>query len=406
MSEARARVVVTGLGILCGIGNDAASCWHALREGRSGIGPIESVDVSNLRFRNGAEVHGFRPEEHFPGSRIDLLDRVSQLALVAARQAVADAKLTITPESRSRVAVSIGTALGGQTSQDLGFQAVYRENRPRPHPFTIVRTMTSAAASHVSMEFGCTGPSLTVSTACASSTQAIGQAFWLVRSGVADAAIAGGCEAPFSTGHLLAWDAMRVVAPDTCRPFTRNRRGLVLGEGAAVLVIESLESAQRRGATIYGEIVGYGMSSDAGHITQPTVEGPAAAMKSAMNDAGISPQSVGYINAHGTGTTANDAAETKAIRAVFGDQASKLAVSSTKSMHGHALGASGALEAFATVMALREEVVPPTANFDQPDPECDLDYVPNEARKASVEYALSNSFAFGGINASLAFRRH
>lgn len=403
MSEARSRVVVTGLGILCGMGNDAASCWQALCDGRSGIGPIESVDVSSLRFRNGAEIRGFQPEEHFTGSRIDLLDRVSQLALVAARQAVADAKLTITPETRSRVATSIGTALGGQGSQDIGFQAVYREGRPRPHPFTIVRTMTSAAASHVSMEFGCTGPSLTVSTACASSTQAIGQAFWLVRSGVADVAITGGCEAPFSTGHLLAWDAMRVVAPDTCRPFTRNRRGLVLGEGAAVLVLESLESAQRRGATVYGEIVGYGMSSDAGHITQPTVEGPAAAMKSAVADAGVNAEVVGYINAHGTGTTANDSAETKAIHAVFGEHAGKLAVSSTKSMHGHALGASGALEAFATVMALREQIVPPTANFNEPDPDCDLDYVPNEARRVSVEYALSNSFAFGGINASLAF---
>jgi nodulation protein E len=254
------------------------------------------------------------------------------------------------------------------------------------------------------MDLGYTGPSLTVSTACASATQAIGQAFWMVRSGLVDVALAGGAEAPFSTGHLRAWDAMRVVAPDTCRPFTRDRRGMVLGEGSAVLILESLEGAERRGARVYGEIAGYGMSSDAGHITQPTVEGPASAMQVALKDAAFSPSDVGYINAHGTGTVANDSVETKAIHRVFADHANKLAVSSTKSMHGHALGASGAIEAFATLMALRERVLPPTANFTEADPECDLDYIPNQARQATVQCALSNSFAFGGINACLAFR--
>jgi nodulation protein E len=228
---------------------------------------------------------------------------------------------------------------------------------------------------------------------------------WLLRAGVAEVAIAGGTEAPFSYGCVRAWDAMRVVSPDTCRPFTRDRRGMILGEGAAVLVLESMERAQQRGARIYAQVCGYGMSSDAGHITQPTVEGPAAAMESALRDAGVAPQQIGYVNAHGTGTAANDLMETKAIHQVFGDHAGQLAVSSTKSMHGHALGASGALEAFATAMALREQLLPPTANFTEADPECNLDYIPNQARPAQVEFALSNSFAFGGINASLVFRR-
>lgn len=403
MSRSRERVAVTGMGIICGVGNDAPSCWQALCDGRSGIAPIQAVNIPDLRSRNGAEVRSFDPTQHFKGSQLDLMDRFSQFAVVAARQAVADARLEITPESRSRIGISIGTAMGGQASQDVGFQSVYREGRPRPHPFTIARTMTSAGASHVSMDLGITGPSLTVSTACASATQAIGQGFWMVRSGLADAVLAGGAESPFSEGCLRAWDAMRVVAPDTCRPFTRDRRGMVLGEGAAVLVLESLEAAQRRGAHIYAEITGYGMSSDAGHITQPTVDGPAAAMKAALDDAQLAPTEIGYINAHGTGTAANDATETKAIHRVFGEHARSLAVSSTKSMHGHALGASGALEAFVAAMALREQILPPTANFTEADPECDLDYVPNQARRAEIRHVLSNSFAFGGINAALVF---
>jgi nodulation protein E len=406
MSDSRLRVVVTGVGIISALGANAAACWQALCDGRSGIGPIEGADVGDLRSRNGAEVRGFDPTAHFKGSQLDLLDRFSQFGLIAAREAMADAGLKIAPESRGRAAVVLGTGMGGQNSQDVGFQVVYKEGRPRPHPFTIPRSMTSAAASQISMDMGITGPALSVSTACASSTQAIGQAFWMVRSGLVDVALAGGTEAPFSPGCLRAWDAMRVVAPDTCRPFTRDRRGMILGEGAAVIVLESLRSAQERGARVYAEVIGYGMSSDAGHITQPTVDGPAAAMQAALIDAQLSPEEIGYINAHGTGTMANDATETKAIRRVFGEHAQKLAVSSTKSMHGHALGASGALEAFATVKALQEQIVPPTANFTEADPECDLDYVPNQSRRASVRCALSNSFAFGGINASLAFSVH
>jgi nodulation protein E len=265
--------------------------------------------------------------------------------------------------------------------------------------------MSNAGASRVSLEFGITGPVFTVSTACSSSNHAIGQAFRMVRSGEVEIAIAGGSEAPLSMGFLKAWEAMRVVAPDTCRPFSADRRGLILGEGAAVLILEPEERARARGAKILGEIAGFGMSSDAHHITQPSAAGAARAMRSALADAGIAAEAIGYVNAHGTGTSANDATESEAIRTVFGAHAAKLLVSSTKSMHGHALGAAGALEAAATLGALHFGVIPPTANFTAPDPACDLDVVPNTPRKAEVDGALSNSFAFGGLNAVLVFRR-
>ena len=273
------------------------------------------------------------------------------------------------------------------------------------HPLTIPRTMPNAGASAISMEFGIRGPAYNISTACSSSNHAIGQAFWAVRSGLADVAVTGGCEAPLSFGILKAWEAMRVVAPDTCRPFSRDRRGMILGEGAAMLVLEPLDAARTRGARILGEIVGFGMSSDASHITKPAPEGAAAAIRKALDDAQLQPEQIGYINAHGTGTPVNDPMETSAIRAVFGAHADKLPISSTKSMHGHALGAAGSLEAVATLMALANCTLPPTANYTTPDPECDLDVIPNQPRQARIEYALSNSFAFGGLNAVLAFRR-
>jgi len=399
------RVVVTGTGVLCALGSNSAECWSALREGRSGIAPIQSVEMTGLRFQNGAEAHGFRAEDHFEASRCDLIDRFAQFAVVAARQAVSEAGLDLSGPARARVAVITGTSMGGQASLDRGFVAIYKEGKPRPHPFTIPLTMYNAGASQISMDLGITGPAFTISTACASATHAIGQAFWMVRSGAVEAALCGGSEAPFSPGILRAWEAMRVVTPDVCRPFSRDRRGLTLGEGGAMLVLEPAERAVARGAKILGEVVGFGMSSDAGHVTQPSVGGPTAAMAAALDDAQIEPALIDYINAHGTGTSANDATETRAIRQFFGAHAEKLAISSTKSMHGHALGAAGALEAFATLMALREGVLPPTVSFNEADPECDLDVIPNVARQRQIEFALSNSFAFGGLNAVLAFRR-
>jgi nodulation protein E len=398
------RVAVTGLGVICALGQGVAAFAGALREGRPGIAPLQSVDASKLRFQNGAEVRGFDPLQHFDAGRADLLDRFAQFALVAAREAVRDAGIEFTAQLRENSAIVCGSCLGGQSTQDAGFIELYQKNINRVHPLTIPRTMANAGASHIAIEFGITGPAYTVSTACSSANHAIGQAFRMVRNGEAEMAITGGSEAPFSFGLLKAWEAMRVVSPDTCRPFCKDRRGMILGEGGAMLILERLERAQARGAPMYAEICGLGMSSDAHHVTQPSAEGGAKGMRAALADAGLAPEQVGYINAHGTATPGNDPIESRAIRAVFGAHAERLAISSTKALHGHALGAAGALEAVATVLALHEGFLPPTANFTVADPECDLDYIPNQARTARVEAALSNSFAFGGLNAVLAFR--
>ncbi len=391
---------------MCALGNDVAQVWESLQAGRSGIRPITLADTSSLRFHNGAEVQAFAPDKHFPGSQADALDRFAQLAVVAAREAVRDAKLDITPENAPRTAVVLGSCVGGQTSQDAAFHNLYAQRRERVHPLTIPRTMSNAGASHICMDLGVSGPAISISTACSSANHAIGQAFWWVRSGMADVALTGGTEAPFSLGFLKAWEAMRVISPDTCRPFCKDRNGMVLGEGSGILVLEPLEVAQRRNAEIYAEVCGFGMSADAHHVTQPSVEGPARAMRSALADAHASAAEVDYINAHGTGTPTNDAVEAAAIRAVFGDRLRNLWVSSTKSMHGHALGAAGALEAVATVLGMRHGLMPPTANFTELDPACaGLQIVANQGRQAEMKLALSNSFAFGGLNAVLAFRR-
>jgi nodulation protein E len=399
------RVVVTGLGIISAIGHNICEFWQSLAAGQSGIATLESVDRSRLRFQNAAEVRNYDAARYFDEKEIGLLDRFAQFGAIAARQAVADSKIEWSPELLENTAIVTGSCVGGQTTADDGFVNLYLKNIPRVNPLTIPRTMENAAASRISLETGITGPTYTISTACSSANHAIGQAFWLVRNGVARMALAGGSEAVFSLGFLKAWEAMRVVSPDTCRPFSRDRRGLILGEGGAMLVLETLESAQARGAKIYGEVAGFGMSSDAYHITQPSADGAARAMRAALADAGIGPQQIDYINAHGTGTLANDVTETAAIHKVFGPHAGKLAISSTKSMHGHALGAAGALEAAATLLALDRSLLPPTANYTEPDPECDLDVIPNQPRHAEVECALSNSFAFGGLNAVVAFRR-
>lgn len=392
------RVAVTGTGVVSALGPDRDSFWRALRAGQSGIKPIRGVDCAALKFANGAEVSDFDPLHHFDAKTAGQLDRSVQFAGVAAAEALRESGLTIVPE---RTAVVTGCAIGGKPTEDETYRLLYEERRTRFDPMSIPKVMTSASSSYISMRHGVTGPCYTVSTACASAAHAIGQAFWMVRSGLVDAAIAGGTEAPLTLGMLRAWEAMRVVAPDTCRPFSLGRRGLILAEGAAMLVLEEYDAARARGATIVGEICGFGMSSDAGHLTMPSAEGAARAMLAALRDGRVEASQIGYINAHGTGTPANDATETRALRSVFADPPP---VSSTKSMHGHALGASPALEAVATVLALRDGVLPPTANFTDADPECALDVVANDARAVAAEVALSNSFAFGGLNAVLAFR--
>jgi nodulation protein E len=399
------RVVVTGIGVISALGRNKPEFWGALRGGVTGIAPLTLVDGKLFRFKLGAEVPGYDPSADFDPERTELMDRFAQFAVVAAREAIADSAVEWTPGLRERTAVVTGSSLGGQTSEDASFSDLYQKARGRVHPLTIPRTMANAGASHITMEFGVTGPSFTVSTACASSAHAIGHAFWLVRSGVVDMAITGGSEAPFSVGVLKAWDALRVVSVDTCRPFSRNRRGLILGEGAAMLVLEPLAAALARGAKIWAEVVGFGASANAGHLTHPCPDGASRAMRLALADAHLPPEAIGYINAHGTGTVANDPIEIRAVRAVFNGHADQLAISSTKAMHGHALGAASAIEAAATILALHEDLLPPTVNFTEPDPECSLDIVPNKARRAQVEYALSTSFAFGGLNAVLAFRK-
>ncbi|MGA2645446.1 MAG: beta-ketoacyl-[acyl-carrier-protein] synthase family protein [Candidatus Sulfotelmatobacter sp.] len=398
------RVAVTGLGVICALGNNTSETWNAVRDGRSGIAPINSIDVSKLRFQNGAQVCGYDPGTHFETDHARLLDPFSQFAVIAAREALRDSGITLTPALCRKAAIVTGSGMGGQVTQDAGFAKLYQRDQGRVDPLIIPRAMPNAGASHISMEFGITGPAYTISTACCSANHAIGQAFWMVRNGIAELAIAGGSEAPFSFGFLKAWEAMRVMSPDTCRPFSKDRRGLILGEGGAMLILEPFAAARARSAMIHAEVVGFGMSSDAHHLTHLSIDGPVCAMRAALRDARLQPEQVGYINAHGSGTLINDPLETRAIRDLFGAHADRLAVSSTKSLHGHTLGATGAMEAVCTVLALRNGLLPPTANFTVPDPDCNLDVVPNRARPAQVEYALSNSFAFGGLNAVLAFR--
>lgn len=399
------RVVVTGTGVISAIGNNTTDFWNSIVACESGIGPYQHPFADQIRFKHGADVKQFDPSSYIDKGDLDLMDRFAQFAVVAAREAVTQAGFTVDQENKYRTAVVCGTSIGGVHAQEQSYFELYRENKTRVHPLSIPKTMPNGAASNISMQMGITGPVYTISTACASSNHAIGNAFWLIRNGVCDQAIAGGSETPFTYTFLKAWEAIRVVAPDTCRPFSKTRQGMILGEGAGMLMLESLETAQKRGATILAEIIGFGMTSDASHITKPDQKGAEQAMRMALQDGNIHPSQVGYINAHGTGTLVNDSMEVAAVKNVFGEHANSIAISSTKSLHGHALGATSSLEAIATIMALKEGVLPPTANFEEKDEACDIDVIPNASRKKDIQYALSNAFAFGGLNAVLAFKK-
>jgi len=400
------RVAITGMGSISALGHDAPTCWRAMIEGRGGIGPIANIPTELLNVKIAAEVRGYDPAAHFDSRRLVLLDRVSQFALIAAREAIAQSGLEFRASGLGeRTACIIGTGIGGENTHDEQARRFYGDKNPRVHPLTIVRLMANAPACQVTMEFGLTGPSFAVVSACASANHAMAQAFDMVRNGRADFAVTGGTEACITVPCVKAWEAVRVTADDTCRPFCKQRRGMVLGEGAGIFVLEDYEHARARGATILAEFAGAGMSADAADIVLPSVDGAAKALAGALADARMNADDVDYINAHGTGTPANDPTESAAIRRVFRAHADRVAVSSTKSMHGHALGAAGAIELVAAIGALRDQAVPPTTNFIDPDPECDLDYVPNTARDTPVRAALSNSFAFGGLNAVLALRR-
>lgn len=400
------RVVITGAGTINALAHDVDGTYKALREGRCGIGPLEIRDVDRLSVKIGAQVRGFDEAAHFNRQQITLYDRFTQFAMIAARQAMHQSGLEISGELADRAGVVFGTTGGGLTTQDENYRAVYEEGKNRVHPFIVPKLMSNAAASHISMEWNLRGPSFTVSTACASSNHAMGLAFQMIRSGICDAMLTGGSESMLCFGGIKAWEGLRVMSHDACRPFSANRNGMVQGEGAGVFVFEELEAAKARGAEILAEIIGFAMTSDASDIVLPSREGAARAMAGAVRDAGIALAEVGYINAHGTGTAANDRTECAAVAEVFGSHANNLMISSTKSMHGHLIGGTGAVELLACLMALRDGVIPPTVGYETPDPDCALDVVPNEAREARVEVALSNAFAFGGLNAVIALRRY
>jgi nodulation protein E len=397
-------IVVTGAGCVSALGHSVGAFWSALLDGRCGLGKLEQAEPSDLKVSIVGAIPAPDPRDMLDARRLPMLDRFSVLAIVAAQQALAQSGLSLERVGhRTGCMVGVGTA-GGETIDEL-YRKLFLEGAKRANVFSVPRVMPSAPASQISMAFGIRGPVFTVSSACASSNHAIAMAVWLLRNNVIDAAIVGGTEAPLTYGILKAWEALRVMAPDTCRPFDRHRKGLVLAEGAGMVVLERADHARARGAEILAQIAGVGMSADAADLVAPTLEGTAAAMRACLADARISVDAIDYINAHGTGTVANDITEIKVIKAVFGDAARRLSISSTKSMHGHALGASGSLELIAVIEAIRHGIVPPTINIEELDPECDLDVTPCHARDRPIRGAISNAFAFGGTNAVVAVKR-
>jgi len=399
------RVVISGLGVVSGLGLDVTAFWDAIKAGRTAIKPLD-LPIDNVKISLGATVPDFDANNYFSADELTILDRYSQLAVIAAQEAVDDAGLVCNETILTDAAAIIGSGCGGKHTDEATYDQLYKQQRSRAHPLTIPKGMPSAAASMVSLHLGIKGPAFALASACASGSHSIIQGMTMIQSGMIDVALVGASDAPFTYGLLKSWDALRVASNDTCRPFCGDRSGLVLGEGAGILVLESEKHAKERGAVVYAELAGCGMTSDAGHITRPDIFGITNAMENALHHANLYPDDIDYINAHGTGTLVNDATETEAINRVFGYHAKKLAVSSTKSMHGHALGASSALELIATTLAIHHNIIPPTVNFTVADELCDLDYVPNIAREQEVNVAVSNSFAFGGLNAVIALKKY
>ncbi|MDG1103371.1 MAG: beta-ketoacyl-[acyl-carrier-protein] synthase family protein [Ascidiaceihabitans sp.] len=399
------RVVITGAGTINALGHSVADTMTALAEGRCGIGPLVFRDVERLSIQIGGQVRGFEADGRYNRQQMSLYDRFTQFTLAAAAEAITQSGINFSGELAAKSGVVLGTAGGGVSTWDDNYRSVYEEGKNRVHPFVVPKLMNNAAASHVSMEYNLKGPSFTVSTACASSNHAMAQAFQMVRTGLAPAMVTGGSESMLCFGGVKAWEGLRVMSKDACRPFSANRNGMVQGEGAGIFVFEEYEHARGRGAEILCEVAGFAMSSDATDIVMPSKNGAARAIAGALSDAQLNPEDVGYINAHGTGTAANDKTECAAVADVFGQHADKLMISSTKSMHGHLIGGTGAVELLACIMALRDGVIAPTIGYEEADPECALDVVPNEARYAKVNVVLSNAFAFGGMNAVLALRK-
>ena len=399
------RVVITGAGTINSLGHTVPDTLEAMREGRCGIGPLEFRDVDRLSIRIGGQVKNYEPETRFNRQQLALYDRFTQFTLIAAREAIEQSGLVFSGELAARAGIVLGNSGGGMTTLDDNYRSVYEDGKNRVHPFVVPKLMNNAASSHVSMEFNLKGPSFTVSTACASSNHAMAQAFQMVHGGMTPVMITGGSESMLCFGGVKAWEGLRVMSRDACRPFSGNRNGMVQGEGAGVFVFEDYDHARARGAEILAEVAGYAMSSDAADIVMPSKQGASRAIKGALSDSRLNTTDVGYINAHGTGTAANDKTESAAVADVFGAHADRLMISSTKSMHGHLIGGTGAVELLACIMAVRDGIIAPTIGYEEPDPECALDVVPNAAREAKVNVALSNAFAFGGLNAVLALKR-
>ncbi|MDE2310367.1 MAG: beta-ketoacyl-[acyl-carrier-protein] synthase family protein [Betaproteobacteria bacterium] len=407
------RVVITGLGVISPVGRNPVEFFDNLMAGRSGIRRLQTDFIEKLSIRIGAQVAGYNPADYFSRIKLSGIERFSQFALIAAEQAVKDAQLELAEHEQPRTGVYLGTGMGGATTLEESYIELLRKDDPRIKPLSVLLAMNNAAASHVSIAYRLQGPSVTYSTACSSSAIAIGEAYRQIKDGYADVMLTGGSGAMLTHGVMKAWEALRTLALEdvhdpaaSCKPFAKDRTGLVLGEGAAMLVLEDAERATKRGTRIYAEVAGYDCSSDSSHITKPDAAGQTRAMRNALRNARMQPQDIHYINAHGTATLAGDIEETRAIRQAFGEHAYRVPVSSTKSMHGHLMGATGAVEFMAAVLALQHNAIPPTINLHQPDPECDLDYVPNVGRRnVALNAVMSNSFAFGGSNAVLIAKR-
>ena len=399
------RVVITGLGAISSLGLKCEEIFTSLKESYSGISSLDFLNVDRLAVRIGGQIHNYKPEQYFSKQEISLYDKFTQFALIAAHQAVLSSGIEINEENKGKMGVILGTAGGGLQTQDENYRQVYEEGKNRVHPLIVPKLMNNAAASHVSMKYNAQGPCFTVASACSSSNHAMGQALNLIRNGSVKIVLTGGSESMLCFGGIKAWEGLRIMSKEACRPFCATRDGMVQGEGAAIFIFEDLEQAMKRRANIFAEVAGFSMSSDATDIVNPNKEGAARAIAGALLDAKLNTDDIGYINAHGTGTVANDRTECAAIQEVFKDQAKALMISSTKSMHGHLIGGTGALELLSCILAINEGIVPPTINFKQKDFDCDLDIVPNYARDQKINCTLSNSFAFGGLNAVLALKK-
>ena len=401
----RTRVVVTGMGCMSAAGNSIDEFSETVFSAKlsNAIAPITSFDCQGLSTKIAAEVKNYQAGAHFSPNELKQLDRFAQFALLASQEAINDANITFNDAIAKRTCVIHGTSIGGQATIEHSYQQFHLEGKNRAHPFTVPKLLPSSATSQIAMRYGIKGPAFCTSSACSSSGHAIAMATMMIRSNMVDTAIVGGAEACITRGNFYAWDSLRVLTNDTCRPFSAGRSGLVIGEGAGTLVLESLKSAKQRGAKIYAEVTGIGMSSDAHNIVQPLCEGAELAMTFALQDANLSPDEIQYLNAHGSGTIQNDQTETQAIHRVFNDYAQQLKISATKSSHGHVLGAGSVIESIATLIALQKQQVPPTKNFTTPDPACDLNYTVNNPVSAIIKNAMCNSFAFGGLNTSLIY---